>query len=146
MDTSSPLSSYDSRQRIQFLWEYLQRDIVELEAETDQPPDQTWYDFIHGDVQTGGQFFKDFVELFYITRLDVNKKNDQDITRLVAQINNWKDGVKTENMMVEDRKSPARLNRRMNLVQQGIVLFREYEKALKDGGYIQVVSQTSSMK
>lgn len=136
----APLSNYDSRPRIQQLWEFIQRDIVELESETDQPPEQVWFDFMNGDLQTDTKFFKDFLELFYLTKHVINEKNDDDISRLVRQIESWKDAVKQENAeSAADRRKVD-----LGLVDHGIDLFREYEAIMMQNGFIQVINKNKN--
>lgn len=132
-----PAGSFDSCQRIQYLWEVIQRDIVELEAESDQPAEQIWSDFLNGDQVYGTQFFKDFVEIFYITMSVVNEKNDEDIARLIKQIESWKNAVKNENRMsAGDRRKVD-----LNLVGRGISLFREYETVMMSNNLVTVVNK-----
>lgn len=132
-----PAGSFDSCQRIQYLWEVIQRDIVELEAESDQPAEQIWSDFLNGDQVYDTQFFKDFVEIFYITMSVVNEKNDEDIARLIKQIESWKNAVKNENRMsAGDRRKVD-----LNLVGRGISLFREYETVMMSNNLVTVVNK-----
>jgi hypothetical protein len=139
MPDLNPLSSYDSCGRIQELWELLQRDIVELEAETDQPNEQIWSDFLIGDPVYLTCFFKDFLELFYITRSVINERNDDDITRLINQIESWRDAVKREN-----RDKPDRRKIDIQLVWRGVQLFREYEKVMQTNGLVTVVNKNKA--
>lgn len=135
----NPQTSYDSRQRIQQLWEFIQRDVVELESETDQPPVQIWLDFIQGDQVQGTQFFKDFMELFYITKTKIveNKGDGHDDAVLVRRIAEWRDDVKDENMMRREKKNDINLD----LVHEGIQLFRDYESILIKSSIVQVITK-----